>query len=93
MNQRQKRIVELIENGIESDIIDFKQQYYHEAKKSEFIKDIISFANAYAKECGFDRTYIPSEHVGLYEKYGYQYLKDIVNYGNGIDRLYVKQLD
>ena len=54
---------------------------------------LISFANAYAKECGFDRTYIPSEHVGLYEKYGYQYLKDIVNYGNGIDRLYVKQLD
>lgn len=42
MNQRQKRIVDLIENGIESDIIDFKQQYYHEAKKSEFIKDIIS---------------------------------------------------
>ncbi len=54
---------------------------------------LISFANEYAKECGFDRTYIPSEHVGLYEKYGYHYLKDIVNYGNGIDRLYVKQLD
>ena len=50
MNQRQKRIVELIENGIESDIIDFKQQYYHEAKKSEFIKDIISFANASSRE-------------------------------------------
>ena len=47
----------------------------------------------YAKECGFERTYIPSGHVGLYEKYGYHYLKDIVNYGNGIDRLYVKQLD
>lgn len=53
---------------------------------------LIGFANTYAKECGFDRTYIPSEHVGLYEKYGYYYLKDIVNYGNGIDRLYVKQL-
>ena len=54
---------------------------------------LIEFANAYAKECGFERTYIPSGHVGLYEKYGYHYLKDIVNYGNGIDRLYVKQLD
>lgn len=50
MNQRQKRIAELIENGIESDIVDFKQQYYHEAKKSEFIKDIISFANASLRE-------------------------------------------
>ena len=27
------------------------------------------------------------------EKYGYQYLKDIVNYGNETDRLYVKRLD
>ena len=53
---------------------------------------LIDFANVYAKEIGFDRTYIPSEHVGLYEKYGYHYLKDIVNYGGGTDRLYVKEL-
>ena len=53
---------------------------------------LIDFANEYAKEIGFARTYIPSEHIGLYEKYGYHYLKDIVNYGNGIDRLYVKGL-
>jgi hypothetical protein len=36
--------------------------------------------------------YITTEHVGLYEKYGYCYIKDIVNYGNGIDRLYAKDL-
>ncbi len=53
---------------------------------------LIDFANEYAKANGFDRTYIPSEHIGLYEKYGYRYLKDIVNYGNGTDRLYVKEL-
>ena len=53
---------------------------------------LIDFANAYAASIGFDRTYIPSEHVGLYEKYGYRYLKDIVNYGGGTDRLYVKEL-
>lgn len=53
---------------------------------------LIDFANAYAKANGFDRTYIPSEHIGLYEKYGYRYLKDIVNYVNGTDRLYVKEL-
>lgn len=53
---------------------------------------LINFANVYAKEAGFIRTYIPSQHVGLYEKYGYHYLKDIVNFGNGIDRLYVKEL-
>ena len=53
---------------------------------------LIDFANQYAKEMGFSRTYIPTEYIGLYEKYGYCYVKDIVNYGNGIDRLYVKEL-
>ena len=53
---------------------------------------LIDVANEYAREIGFDRTYIPSEHVGLYEKYGYRYLKDIVNYGGGVDRLYVKEI-
>ena len=53
---------------------------------------LIDFANRYAKENGFERTYIPTAIVGLYEKYGYRYLKDIVNYGGEIDRLYVKEL-
>ncbi len=53
---------------------------------------LIAFANEYAKENGFEKTYIPSIHVGLYEKYGYRYLGDIVNYGNGTDRLYGKKI-
>ena len=53
---------------------------------------LVDFANEYAKQHGFDRTYIPSEHIGLYEKYGYSYLRDIVNYGGGTDRLYVREL-
>lgn len=54
---------------------------------------LIDFANKYAKEIGFDKTYIPTEYVGLYEKYGYRYIKEIVNYGNGTDRLYAKELE
>lgn len=53
---------------------------------------LVEFANQYAKDIGFNNTYIPTEWIGLYEKYGYHYVKDIVNYGNGIDRLYVKEL-
>lgn len=53
---------------------------------------LIDFANSYAKELGFDKTYIPTDHVGLYEKYGYHYVRDIVNYGGGTDRLYVKDI-
>ena len=53
---------------------------------------LIDFANVYAKSIGFDKTYIPSEHIGLYEKYGYRYVKDIMNYGGEIDRLYAREI-
>ena len=54
--------------------------------------ELIACANRYLQERGFVRSYIPSELTGLYEHYGYRYLRDIVNYGGGIDRLYVKEL-
>ena len=53
---------------------------------------LIDCANRYIRGLGFGRSYIPTEHVGLYEKYGYRYVKDIVNYGGGVDRLYTKEL-
>lgn len=53
---------------------------------------LIEFANSYLKALGFTHSYIPSIHTGLYEKYGYVYLRDIVNYGGGTDRLYIKEL-
>ena len=53
---------------------------------------LLDFANEYAKDLGFDKTYTPSEHIGLYEKYGYTYIKDIVNYGGDTDRLHAKEL-
>ena len=52
---------------------------------------LIEYANNYLKEQGFSRSYIPSEFFGLYEHYGYTYLKDIVNYGGGTDHLFVKE--
>ena len=53
---------------------------------------LIDHANAHARALGFDRTYIPTEFTGLYERYGYRYLRDIVNYGGDTDRLYCKDL-
>lgn len=53
---------------------------------------LIEHINRYAKELGFSETYISSEFFGLYEKYGYKYLKDITNYGGGTDHLFVKEL-
>ena len=53
---------------------------------------LISSAEDYARALGFRRTYIPSAHLGLYEKYGYRYERDIVNYAGGVDRLYGKDI-
>ena len=53
---------------------------------------LIDHANRYAKELGFTKTYIPTEYTGLYEHYGYRYLRGIVNYGGETDRLYFKEL-
>ena len=52
--------------------------------------ELIEYANRYLKENGFGRSYIPAEFFGLYEHYGYRYLKDIVNYDGGTDHLFVK---
>ncbi len=51
---------------------------------------MIEAANRYAKELGFEKTYIPSEYTGLYEKFGYTYVKDIINYGGWTDHLFMK---
>ena len=71
---------------------NFKQKFTSRIDVPVFLNDeLVTFGQTYAKENGFDKTYIPSEHVGLYEKYGYHYVEDVVNYGNGVDRLYVKE--
>ena len=54
--------------------------------------ELIDCANRYLKQNGFSRSYIPAGCFGLYEHYGYTYLKDIVNYGGGTDHLFVKDL-
>ena len=55
--------------------------------------ELIAYANHYLKKHGFSRSYVPSEFFGLYERYGYSYLRDIVNYGGGTDHLFVKELE
>ena len=61
-----------------------------ECRGRRISEKMIAAANEYAKSLGFKRTYIPTEFTGFYEKYGYSYVKDVVNYGGGTDRLYVK---
>ena len=61
-----------------------------ECRGRRISEKMIAAANEYAKSLGFEKTYVPTEFMGFYEKYGYSYVKDVVNYGGGTDRLYVK---
>ncbi len=54
--------------------------------------ELIACANRYLRQKGFERSYIPTEYTGLYEHYGYRYVRDISNYGGGTDRLYLKDI-
>ena len=40
------KVIELIENGQETDFCDFKREFYHAAKKADMLKDILAFANS-----------------------------------------------
>lgn len=51
---------------------------------------LIDHANQYLRNLGFEKSYIPSDYIGLYERYGYSYVKEIINYGGHEDHLYEK---
>ena len=55
---------------------------------------LIDAANKYLRDMGFNRSYIPTskENVGLYERYGYSFVKEITNYGGESDLLYSKEI-
>ena len=55
---------------------------------------LIDFVNEYLKSLGFDVSYIPTgpDNIGLYEHYGYSFVKEITNYGGDNDLLYVKNI-
>ncbi len=53
---------------------------------------LIDHANQYLRNLGFEKSYIPSDHIGLYERYGYSYVKEIINYGGHEDHLYEKNI-
>lgn len=48
--EKVQKIISLIENKTESEIIDFKREFYHKDKIYDLIKDVLSFANDLNKE-------------------------------------------
>ncbi|MFC6346362.1 GNAT family N-acetyltransferase [Vagococcus carniphilus] len=56
-------------------------------------EQLLSYAEAYLKELGFQSLYIVSGEIGLYEKYGYKKIKDCVTIHGFTENLFEKKLD
>ena len=46
----------------------------------------------YAKNLPFSHVYIPSDMIGFYEKYGFEKIVELENYGGDIDNIFAKKL-
>ena len=84
-----------------------KEDYYPENRYSPWISSLfvdedfrgnrvsqklIQKAEEYAKNCGFERVYIPSDMINFYEKYGYRKIDSLINYGGDMDDIFTKEL-
>ena len=53
---------------------------------------LLNHAEALAKKDGFDKVYISTSHIGLYEKYGYEFFAIMKDIGGEDSRVYMKQI-
>ena len=84
-----------------------KEDYYPENRYSPWISSLfvdevfrgrgiagklIKAAEEYAKANGFITVYIPSDMSGFYEKYGYEKIDSLINYGGDTDDIFSRVL-
>lgn len=53
---------------------------------------LINAASDYAAGLGFSTVYIMSDHIGLYEKYGFEQIGEYETIYGWVDRLFVKKI-
>ena len=84
-----------------------KQDYYPENRYFPWISSLfvdeaargcglsgklIEAAEDYLVHAGFNRAYIPSDIMGLYERFGYKKIDTLVNYAGDTDNIFEKEL-
>lgn len=53
---------------------------------------LIGAAIRHAQQCGFRRVYIPSDMTGFYERYGFERIDELRNYGGDIDHIFARDV-
>lgn len=64
-----------------------------EYRGNRYSGQLIEFACNKAKEQGFEKVYIATDHIGLYEKYGFTYMESRIDIYNETCRIYYKNLN
>lgn len=95
------------EDGIWGFCTLLKTDYYPENRYSPWISTIfvdeqkrgaklcgslIAAAIAHAKVTGFTKVYIPSDMIGFYEKFGFEKIDELLNYGGDVDNVFMKMI-
>jgi len=65
---------------------------YPEYRGNRYSEKLINYAEEQAKKDGHSKVYIATDHVGLYEKFGYEYMETRVDYWEDETRIYYKNL-
>ena len=63
-----------------------------EYRGNRYSGKLVEYACDKALKQGFDNMYIATDHIGLYEKYGFTYLESRVDIYNEICRIYRRKL-
>lgn len=64
---------------------------YPEYRGRRCFGQLLSECERLAAEQGFEALYISTDHVGLYEKYGCEYLRNMTDVRGGDSRVYIKR--
>ena len=63
-----------------------------EYRGNRISEKLIQTAINHAHKLGFDKVYIPSNIIGLYEKYGFRKNDELKNYDGEIDNIFIKEI-
>lgn len=65
---------------------------FPEYRGKHYVGKLLSYGEALAREAGFENVYISTNHIGLYEKYGYEFLSMMNDMNGEAARVYVKHI-
>lgn len=54
--------------------------------------ELVEYACGKAKEQGYENVYIATDHIGLYEKYGFTYIESRIDIFNENSRIYYRKV-